>query len=149
MGTRGLVGIRFRGVYYYFYNHWDSYYSYLGKNLIKEIKEWLKIMSVEDFIKMFENAIDNYKLCTKKYLEENNLINNIDHITYDFILKKKYITPVELYDSAKQDTLFLEYIYTLDLDNKIFLSDSHLNEYEYTFEEIKTNNIFFGEENIE
>lgn len=37
MGTRGLFGFYYKGKYYLCYNHFDSYFSYLGKNLIREI----------------------------------------------------------------------------------------------------------------
>jgi len=37
MGTRGLVGIRYKGRTYYFYNHWDSNPKALGVALVKEL----------------------------------------------------------------------------------------------------------------
>jgi len=37
MGTRGYVALRFRGRYYIFYNHFDSYPENLGEKLIGTI----------------------------------------------------------------------------------------------------------------
>jgi hypothetical protein len=39
MGNRGLFGFRYKGKYYLFYNHWDSYLTGLGADIISQIKE--------------------------------------------------------------------------------------------------------------
>lgn len=39
MGTRGFRIIRFRGRYYIFYNHWDSYPEGMGKSLVDQIPQ--------------------------------------------------------------------------------------------------------------
>lgn len=48
MGTRGLFGFRWKGVYYLMYNHWDSYPSGLGRALLEELlkavwREWFRM----------------------------------------------------------------------------------------------------------
>jgi anaerobic ribonucleoside-triphosphate reductase len=42
MGSSGLFGFFYKGIYYLFYNHWDSYPGGLGKKLINEIKKAIK-----------------------------------------------------------------------------------------------------------
>jgi hypothetical protein len=37
MGTRGLLFIRWKGRYYIYYNHWDSYPEGLGKAIVEKI----------------------------------------------------------------------------------------------------------------
>ena len=39
MGTRGYRVYRYRGRYYAVYNHWDSYPSGLGNELVETIPE--------------------------------------------------------------------------------------------------------------
>ncbi len=38
MGTRGLFGFYYKGKYYVIYNHWDSYPSGLGQEIVDQIK---------------------------------------------------------------------------------------------------------------
>ena len=47
MGTRGLIGIRYKGKTYYIYNHWDSYVEGLGLGLVKEILRMLEEGTLE------------------------------------------------------------------------------------------------------
>jgi hypothetical protein len=42
MGTRGLVVFVYKGIYYIFYNHFDSYPSHLGDLIITNIKQIIK-----------------------------------------------------------------------------------------------------------
>jgi len=41
MGTRGHFGFRYKKKYYMIYNHFDSYFEGLGKDLLEEIKEMI------------------------------------------------------------------------------------------------------------
>jgi len=50
MGTRGLVGIRYKGRTYYFYNHSDSYPDGLGAAIVRE----LMTLDVEAFLKILD-----------------------------------------------------------------------------------------------
>lgn len=50
MGTRGYIGIRYKGKTYYFYNHWDSYPDGLGAAIVRELLKILKMRGgVESF----------------------------------------------------------------------------------------------------
>jgi hypothetical protein len=51
MGTRGFYGFRYKGRYILFYNHWDSYYSGLGNQLLDELRkfteeDWNALMKI-------------------------------------------------------------------------------------------------------
>lgn len=50
MGTRGYIGIRYKGKSYYFYNHWDSYPDGLGAAIVREI---LKMLAMDGGIEGF------------------------------------------------------------------------------------------------
>jgi len=39
MGTRGYIVVKYKGKYYYVYNHFDSYPSNLGKKIVNMIKQ--------------------------------------------------------------------------------------------------------------
>ena len=39
MVTHGFVGFKYEDIYYIFYNHSDSYCSYLGKKVVNEIND--------------------------------------------------------------------------------------------------------------
>ena len=45
MGTRGNYIFRYKGKCYVFYNHFDSYFSGLGEDIVRELKSW----TAEDF----------------------------------------------------------------------------------------------------
>ena len=54
MGTRGFYVYKWRGRYYVYYNHWDSYPSGLGKVLVstiptdpEEFRQWLENKRIE------------------------------------------------------------------------------------------------------
>ena len=54
MGTRGLFGFYFKGKYYVCYNHWDSYPSGLGKDLINELSRCIKLNQLDEWIVMLK-----------------------------------------------------------------------------------------------
>lgn len=56
MGTRGIITIIFKNKTINLYNHWDSYFSGLGLNLIKELLELLNLHSVAQLIELFDNV---------------------------------------------------------------------------------------------
>jgi hypothetical protein len=47
MGTRGTITVTFKGRSFRIYNHWDSYPSGLGLQLLKELIELFKTMTLE------------------------------------------------------------------------------------------------------
>lgn len=77
MGTRGLFGFRYKGRYYLMYNHWDSYFSGLGIDLLKEIKEAIDNGTFNQWIELFKSITivddgkkENYLDTDEDYEEE-------------------------------------------------------------------------------
>ena len=88
MGTRGLFGFYYKGNYYLFYNHFDSYTEGLGRDLINEIKTAIS-----------ENRLDEWKdkiLMLKKVSED-------DHPTDDDINKLKEFTDLRVSNQSTSD----------------------------------------------
>jgi len=56
MSTRGLISIKYKGILKAKYNHFDSYPSFLGFNLVKELKGKSNILFLK---KNFKNL--NFK----------------------------------------------------------------------------------------
>lgn len=165
MGTRGFYCICYRGIYYVFYNHWDSYFSNLGVNLINEIKHILNNNLLVEFLKNVDclkvyrfnmNTLsDSEKLRLYEYknTEENNKFDNeIKEYTYkkagSYIktLDAGYINFSYIYDTEvtfENATHWdLEYIYILDCDKSEFIikSNYHIN-IRYTFDKLKVKTI--------
>jgi len=138
MSTRGLMGIKKNGVLKAQYNHFDSYISGLGKEIINTLNEIKK----EDRIKLLNDTYDNIVLVsndeepTKEMLDycmEHNVINlNVSNqSTKDlYCLLHGAQGNLKLYlDGFKymldggnfiEDTLFCEYAYVINLDtNKL------------------------------
>lgn len=56
MGTRGLYGFYYKGKFYVIYNHFDSYPSGLGCNIVNEIQnEMDKYGNLDRWIEMLKN----------------------------------------------------------------------------------------------
>ena len=58
MGTRGLFGFYYKGKYYVAYNHWDSYPSGLGVEIVNQIKTAIR----ENRLEEWKSLLDNIKI---------------------------------------------------------------------------------------
>lgn len=139
MGTRGLIIIRYNGQYYVMYNHFDSYQSCLGRNLIKEIKcaienntyyFWknmlLKCVYITENTEVTNNDIEQLKKCTDLTVSRQS---DKDWYCLTRGLQGSIVKPlcagyILLHSAVNTNypglDLFIEYIYILDLDNDVF-----------------------------
>jgi hypothetical protein len=69
MGTSGYFVFQYNGIYYAIYNNYDSYFSYLGNNLLNEIKNMVKEDKFEEWLDKFKNLI---------ILEDINDLDDLD-----------------------------------------------------------------------
>ncbi len=54
MGTRGLFGFTYKGRYYVAYNHWDSYPSGLGVDIVNQIRKAIEENRLEEWKTLLE-----------------------------------------------------------------------------------------------
>jgi hypothetical protein len=129
MGTRGYYAIKYKHIYYIFYNSHDSYFSYLGINLLIEIRNMLLNGSLPEWI----TKIQNIKLYDSDDPEFGLKYDNIG--SYENMLDIGYMD-VSLISNNKNPVqdLFIEYVYLLDIENEKFIIN---NQKEITFEMIK------------
>lgn len=109
MGTRGNYIFRRNGKYYVFYNHFDSYFSGLGTQIVTEIRNW----TAADF-ELAKTLLDGFK--TDMIAEGCDGFKGLmealkDPYTFDLIHIGEATTP----------EFDIEYTYTLDLDENMFI----------------------------
>jgi hypothetical protein len=68
MGTRGLYAIVYRGKTYVFYNHFDSYPSGLGVQLVKDT---IAAFASGEYASKWKAAFDDGKLIVVDCTDEN------------------------------------------------------------------------------
>ena len=124
MGTRGYRVIRFRGRYYCFYNHYDSYPENLGNSIVHEIptdptayQQWL-IKQRWQALK-WDHAIHQF-LCRPHPSSEDDVETDDGQIK----LMDEYpwgIDTETLPDFKPGfNNVFIEWVYTIDLDKEVF-----------------------------
>ena len=124
MGTRGYRVIRFRGRYYRYYNHWDSYPEGLGKKIACEIpsdpkayQEWLAAQRQEAL--KWHDALERF-LCRKSAED----VDDDERITANE--KQAWGVATENLPDFRPalNDLYIEWVYTIDLDNEVFTIDN-------------------------
>jgi hypothetical protein len=111
MGTRGLYVFKYRGIYYTFYNHYDSYPSGLGKLIISDIRQLVKDNKL-DIVKDLISDIQLRETQTtgnSAYTGIFNCLENPERFIY-------YTTEYE-----PECDIFIEYIYIIDFDETLFV----------------------------
>ena len=134
MGTRGYRVTRFRGRYYHFYRNQDSYPEGLGKWIVSEIptdpeayQQWLAERRKEAL--GWHLAVERY-LCRKRADYEENEDVDEDASELD---DRESTTEDDHWDVSTEtlpaftppfNDLFIEWVYTIDLDNEVFTVDN-------------------------
>lgn len=138
MGTRGLFGFYYEGIYYLVYNQFDSYFEGLGLNLIKEIKLAIKegrLNEWKDRVKMLK-IVTNENRPTEEELKKLNEFTDLGVSTkstndwycllrkcqgsYERVLKSGFVFSSGYSENQLVNDLFIEYSYVLDFDNNKF-----------------------------
>ena len=104
MGTRGYKVYRHKGRYYVYYNHFDSYPSIFGLQVLHEIP---RDVSKEEF--------EEWVRTTREYVyaqRDSRMLNDPDD-------SSNYVS-----DEQPENNIFIEWIYEIDLDNLVFHVDS-------------------------
>jgi hypothetical protein len=103
MGTRGQKVYRWKGRYFVYYNHWDSYPSHFGLKVLHEIPRNVSKEDFEEWVRLTRENLD------AQYEELRDLDEDMN----------PYVT-----ERQPQNDLFIEWIYEIDLDNLVFHVDS-------------------------
>ena len=143
MGTRGQYGFFYKGKYYLFYNHFDSYVDGLGIKIFKELIELIKTCNLEN--------VDLYKYIGD-YIDKAKIVTNDDKPTPGDILKLRCLTDLQVSNQSPDDwycltrkcqgsisahlytgifycevldelpdpEIFIEYTYIIDLEKRVF-----------------------------
>ena len=104
MGTRGFKVYRHKGHYYVYYNHYDSYPSHFGLEVLHEIP---RNVSKEEFEEWLRKTRE-YVYTQRDSKELNDPKNSASYVS----------------DKQPKNNLFIEWIYEIDLDNLVFHVDS-------------------------
>lgn len=123
MGTRGFYVYKYAHTYYVFYNHWDSYLSGLGQEIIKQFRQ----LTSYDIEKLKQN------LRSIHWSHSKNTGNNFTNIV-DAPANPQTYCLIDITMTEPSNDLFIEFIYIIDLD---------LNEFKIkTLHKIYSYNLF-------
>ncbi len=106
MGTRGLYIFRYDGKWYVFYNHWDSYPSGLGQDIVKELRT-IDFERVKDLLSSItKEHVDMYGSNFEGVMKalENPSTYRLEHVGEKPTIK----------------SFDIEYEYTINLDDELF-----------------------------
>jgi len=111
MGTRGNYIFRYKGKYYIFYNHYDSYMTGLGADIVKDLRSWTPTD--------FENArafLANFPTKDTNHDGSGSFKNLMETLRnpQDYCLLDINTTGPSMYTD-------IEYWYTLDFDSNHFI----------------------------
>ncbi len=133
MGTHGYVVFKYKGIYYIYYNHWDSYCDNLGRIVIDEIDKMIS----DDSIDFYKNKLlripfndDNSDGCTCFHSIKSSIINYKNSVYY-----------------TSEDEPTNEYVYIIDFDEEEFIITKYGDRYIFDLFDIPDNWIDIVEEN--
>ena len=124
MGTRGYRIIKFRGRYWIFYNHWDSYPEGLGQWLVDSIpsdpeqyQKWLQ--SQRDFYGKWDSLLN--EILTIQPEDMRKLFSDEPQKAVFFAAfdDRLQANAPPSYASLGTD-VYIEWTYTIDLDREVF-----------------------------
>lgn len=135
MVTHGFVTFKYEDIYYIFYNHSDSYFSYLGKKVVNEIN---------DIIYNITKGFEYYKkkLLRIPLLDKINNGDNYFNSIHDSIC---YFNIFSYYTSENEPSN--EYNYIIDFDEDEFIITTYNNRYIFDLFDIPHNWMEITEDN--
>ncbi|KAL2837900.1 hypothetical protein BJY01DRAFT_258208 [Aspergillus pseudoustus] len=126
MGTRGLFFIRWKGRYYAYYNHYDSYPEGLGEAIVEKIpatpeeyQEWLENMrqTYNHMSNHFEEQI--LPVCTE-FLQPGGIPTREGRFSRSYLAVDDRLQERPTWDMKNwTGHLFIEWTYTIDLDREL------------------------------
>ena len=117
MGTRGLFVFVYRGKYYVFYNHYDSYPSELGEQIVDELRA-VDLSVLSELVAELTSDDANP--------DGSNSFKGLEYALNHAATRTFFIT-----DVRPTTDLFIEWIYFIDLEQNKFVV--HNCDYVCTF----------------
>jgi hypothetical protein len=118
MSTRGYIIIKYKGLYYRIYNHFDSYPSYLGKAVVS----FLTQHDPSDPLSFLASVI-NFFLLFKDHNPPPKLGDGLIRSSRELSIHSSFPTP----------NFDIEWSYIIDLDSLIFSIDGGFYKPAYNF----------------
>ncbi len=118
MVTHGYVSFKYRGIYYNFYNHSDSYYSCLGENVVNEVYDMIS----NNYMEYYKKELLRIPL-VEQTGEGDGHFHSI-HSAICFYDCRQYYTS---YDEPGS-----EYVYIIDFDEEEMIIEKY-GQNRYTF----------------
>ncbi|RJE21323.1 hypothetical protein PHISCL_06340 [Aspergillus sclerotialis] len=126
MGTRGLVFIRCRGRYFIYYNHWDSYPDGLGEAIVSKIPtdpekycEWLESMR-KTYSRLCQQFEEHHLPVDVTKLQDGDAMSPAEQHAKCFLALDDRLEYPPIQTLLQRNDLFIEWTYTIDLDQEIF-----------------------------
>lgn len=155
MGTRGAYGFRKGNRNKLTYNHYDSYFDYLGNNLLKEIHNIgnsEKLLETYNYIKLVDGNTkpteEQIKECEKYFCDS---VSTGEKEEWYSLLREVQGTIMPWVDkefpyminsnSFIKDTTFCEYYYIIDVSKDILVAHKTFDKLDY---EIPLADIYSG-----
>jgi hypothetical protein len=113
MVTHGYVTFKYKGIYYVFNNHSDSYYEGLGKEVVRDIGHIIH-----------KNYIEHYKLQLLRIPLTNEMTDG--DMQFHSIYNAIYNYDNCMYYTSKREE-GNSYVYMIDFDENEFVIDSYEN----------------------
>jgi hypothetical protein len=149
MGTRGFYGFIYKKKYYMVYNPYDSYFSCLGKKLLKEIRHMVKDNNFQLWLSLFSNLqvidVQSDKIDKELYKIQSSSRSFINILNSGYIFIES-----ECLNKINYNELDGEFFYFLDFDKKRFIiKESGFRRLKYNLFNGEIDKVYFDESDSE
>ncbi|KAL3464734.1 hypothetical protein BJX64DRAFT_89178 [Aspergillus heterothallicus] len=130
MGTRGLLFICWKGRYYVYYNHYDSYPEGLGETIVdkipatpEEFQEWLQKMR-RTYSRLSDQLEEQILPVCPDFLQAGGISSHKERYFRSYLALDDRLE--QLPSRAMKDWIrdtWIEWTYTTDLDRELFIVD--------------------------
>ncbi len=114
MVTHGYVIIKYKGIYYSYYNHSDSYCEHLGKIVVDNVNDMILNKKMEKYKR---------QVLRMPFLDERG-----EGLQYFYSISDWIYDNNQTYFTSDQPT-YSEYTYTIDFDDNEFIITKYDNQY--------------------
>jgi tRNA A-37 threonylcarbamoyl transferase component Bud32 len=136
MGTRGKVAFRYKGVYYIIGCEYDSYFSWLGERLVKELKCIDDIGLWRRLLELADSVVKPPPEDTAARNEWDDILTKLPEGKEEGLLSDCFRGTLNHFFYEGKDTelergnLWIEYTYIICLDDEVFhATDFHNHRY--------------------